>query len=461
MTGEEVLELHVHGGPAIVKALLKAISICASPHSRIEYAEPGEFTWRGFLNGRLDLTQVEALGDTLDSVTEQQRKLSMRGVTGKLGKQYDAWRLQLLEARGELEALIDFQEDQHFDESPYLLAASVADQVKVLSQKIAIHVSNAVRGELLRNGICVALLGAPNVGKSSLLNRIVGRDAAIVSREAGTTRDIVEVGIDLGGYLCRLGDTAGLRTSADSGSTADGSATSAVGAVEQEGIRRAKERALDSDLVIVVLSIELDPQGEPHLVMDSGVISSAKDCVQNGSVIVVAINKMDLVSQTRRSSQLQSWKSALQKVIAVPDHRIFGISCIEPPAAALHNQDADSVRLMADGMLGTFADMTRADLPGEDTSDPFPYDQSVLQEALGASERHRLLLEDCLSHLDAFVAQVNTRGTVHEPDAICSVELDIVVAAESLRAAADCLARITGRGEAGDIEEVLGVVFSK
>ncbi len=97
----------------------------------------------------------------------------------------------------------------------------------------------------------------------------------------------------------------------------------------------------------------------------------------------------------------------------------------------------------------------------KETSIVVPHDQSFLQEALGASERHRLLLEDCLRHLDAFVAQVNTRGTVHDPDAICSVELDIVVAAESLRAAADCLARVTGRGEAGDIEEVLGVVFSK
>jgi tRNA modification GTPase len=232
VTGEDILELHVHGGVAIVKAILEAIPSCPTTARKIRYAEPGEFTRRAFLNGRLDLTQAEALGNALDAVTEQQRRLSLRGAAGRLARQYEDWRALLLHARGELEALIDFSEDQHFDESPAMLAASVATQVQALRQRIRVYVENATRGELLRNGISVALLGRPNAGKSSLLNLIVGREAAIVSREAGTTRDVVEVSVDLGGYLCRFSDTAGLRSAA---------ATQPVpiGFVEQEGIARA------------------------------------------------------------------------------------------------------------------------------------------------------------------------------------------------------------------------------
>jgi tRNA modification GTPase len=247
VTGENVLELHVHGGPAIVRAVLGAIPECVkvpradssrARHS-IRYAEPGEFTRRAFANNRMDLPQIESLGETLSATTEQQRKLSVRGTTSSLAVRYERWRMLLLAARGELEALIDFSEDQHFDESPALLCASVAEQVKSLRVQMEAHVANAVRGELLRSGISVALLGAPNAGKSSLLNRIVGRDAAIVSQEAGTTRDVVEVGVDLGGWLVKIGDMAGLRRAGLVG-------PEVVGAVEQEGIKRAKQRALES-----------------------------------------------------------------------------------------------------------------------------------------------------------------------------------------------------------------------
>jgi len=193
----------------------------------------------------MDLPQIEALGETLSASTEQQRKLSVRGTTSQLAARYEQWRLLLLLARGELEALIDFSEDQHFDESPAILGVSVASQIRALRIDMEAHIVNAMRGELLRSGINVALLGAPNAGKSSLLNRIVGRDAAIVSQEAGTTRDVVEVGVDLGGWLVKIGDMAGLRR-------AGVIPGDVVGTIEQEGIKRAKQRALESDVLIVV-----------------------------------------------------------------------------------------------------------------------------------------------------------------------------------------------------------------
>ena len=219
VTGEPILELHVHGGPAIVKSVLEAVSKCVdtrprrrnAEYSLIRPAEAGEFTKRAFYNGRLDLTQAEALGEALAAETEQQRRLAVMGAESGLAKRYEEWRRMLLYARGELEALIDFSEDQHFDESPAEFMASVSKQVQALEKLLSVHIHNASRGELLRNGISIALLGAPNAGKSSLLNRIVGREAAIVSAEAGTTRDIVDVSIDLNGWLCRFGDMAGLR----------------------------------------------------------------------------------------------------------------------------------------------------------------------------------------------------------------------------------------------------------
>ncbi|KAF7560970.1 hypothetical protein G7046_g3171 [Stylonectria norvegica] len=211
VTGEDVLELHVHGGPATVKAVLAAIPQCPSPQ-RIRYAEPGEFTKRAFINNRLDLAQIESLSDTLAAETEQQRRAAVRGNSGALGRAYEAWRQQLLLARGEIEALIDFSEDQHFDEPQSELLSNVTEQVARMLHSIELHEKGSQRSELLRNGIRIALLGPPNVGKSSLMNLIVGREASIVSGEAGTTRDIVEASLDMRGYLCSFADTAGFRS---------------------------------------------------------------------------------------------------------------------------------------------------------------------------------------------------------------------------------------------------------
>jgi tRNA modification GTPase len=444
-----VLELHVHGGPAIVRAVLAAIPQCTTPHETgsistghyIRYAEPGEFTRRAFTNNRMDLPQIESLGETLSASTEQQRKLSVRGTTSSLAVRYEHWRMLLLAARGELEALIDFSEDQHFDESPAALCASVAQQVRTLCTQIQAHITNAVRGELLRHGISIALLGAPNAGKSSLLNRIVGRDAAIVSQEAGTTRDIVEVGVDLSGWLVKIGDMAGLRRAGLVGAEI-------VGAVEQEGIKRAKQRALESDLLIVVqdATAEMDPE----------VMETAKRCVDLGINVVVAINKVDQLDTV--DNLRDSWTKRVQSVLDVAADRVAFISCKASTTAA--TEDPGHIQSFLDTLLDNFKNMTTALVPDSD-SDSVP-DHGLWQESLGATQRQRLLLSECLSHLEAFVMTVSPR----EPASDSSPtdrddEVDIVMAAESLRSAAEALARITGRGESGDVEEVLGVVFEK
>nr|POE53379.1 trna modification gtpase mss1, mitochondrial [Quercus suber] len=516
-TGEDVLELHVHGGPAIVKAVLFAISRCGSSSTgQIRYADPGEFTRRAFLNERLDLTQVEALGDTLAATTEQQRKLSVRGTASKLAKSYDSWRQDLLYARGELEALIDFSEDQHFDESPSQLCASVALQVRSLMSKLRVHSQNAVRGELLRHGISIALLGAPNAGKSSLLNRIVGREAAIVSEEAGTTRDVVEVGLDLGGYLCRIGDTAGLRKAKEElrGQTQDASVQQRIGEIEKEGMRRAKARAVESDVVVVVLSLEPSDSAGSHMTqlhLDSEVVSTASRLVREKDNVLVVVNKVDLLAANmhvssptvaKRGTHVASLTAGSGGVVdtagfaeQIMHHlpgllpsRIHMITCKDPlPDVSLDSanpkpytpSDRGGAGLQAflQSLIAEFRRLTTALSPSSvDSREPGSHpgrsivdlglgfglsdpDPSVWQESLGASERHRLLLDECCEALARFLAEVGP--PVQDESDSGPPEADIVVAAEHLRAAAECLAKITGKGQGGDVEEVLGVVFEK
>lgn len=405
------------------------------------------------MNDRLDLTQVEALGDTLSANTEQQRRLSVRGTTNNLSIRYESWRKMLLAARGELEALIDFSEDQHFDESPSELASSVADQVQDLVLLIDTHRRNAMRGELLRNGIAISLLGAPNAGKSSLLNRVVGREAAIVSQEAGTTRDVVEVGIDLGGYLCRLGDTAGLRSAVLATAKAQQEhMQEKISMIEEEGMRRAKQRAIESDVVIAVLSLELEGK-KVVLKPDQEVIDTAAELAEQKSNVLVVLNKIDLLSG--HASELENFRR--QVADALPHVRlenIFAISCRDAETSTA--PDAGHIPTFLSGLIRQFEDMTSAVAATDDDTDP-----SIWQESLGATERHRLLLDECQFHLEQFLGQVEAGTQNTEDSGLEEIDADIVLAAENLRDAANCLARITGKGEAGDVEEVLGVVFEK
>ncbi|KAL3479465.1 hypothetical protein BJX99DRAFT_71069 [Aspergillus californicus] len=456
VTGEDVLELHLHGGPAIVRSVLTAIESTSANGLEIRYAESGEFTRRAFMNNRLDLPQIEALGDTLAADTEQQRRLAVRGASDALSKRYEQWRQQLLYARGELEALIDFSEDQHFDESSDELILSVASQVRALGRQITLHIQNASKGELMRNGIKVALLGAPNAGKSSLLNRIVGREAAIVSTEEGTTRDIVDVGIDLGGWYCKLGDMAGIR-SEPAGSSWDG-VSIVIGAVEKEGIRRARARALESDVVVVVISVEDGSDGAPYrLAVERDVVDAANECARAGKHIVVAINKVDrLPMQDRTGSEQgqapQELVSEVSKLLPeVPTQRIFGISCLN-----LDNEPEISTwPTFLQGLISTFEEMATPSAVEGDADES--YDRSYWEDSLGVTHRQSSNLQRCLQSLDDFLEQ----STPSSHESSDELEVDIVMAAEHLRFAADALASITGKGESGDVEDVLGVVFEK
>ncbi|AEO56874.1 hypothetical protein MYCTH_2302298 [Thermothelomyces thermophilus ATCC 42464] len=439
VTGEDVLELHVHGGPATVKAALSAIRKCSSS-GKIRYAEPGEFTKRAFYNGRLDLAQVESLGDTLAAQTEQQRRAAVRGNSGILGKTYDSWREQLLLARGEIEALIDFSEDQHFDQSPSELLANVTRLVEDIVRQIQVHKLGNQRSELLRNGIRIALLGPPNAGKSSLMNLIVGREASIVSDEAGTTRDIVEASLDIRGYLCSFADTAGIRTkTSEPMGHHDGTSASPIGAIEEEGIRRARQKALDSDVIIVLASVEAtESSGAAWISYDAETLrlaAGAKQCL-------VAINKTDVVSPELLKQLVQDFKSsALADVDGLRDVEPLTISCkaaASPAAAGL--TDAGGVGALTEALTQAFSNLTS--LPDD------------MQHLLGVSERQNQLLSECERHLEDFMTEAERSDSGDD-------EPDVVLAAEHLRLAALRLASITGRGESGDVEEVLGVIFEK
>ncbi|KAL8887378.1 MAG: hypothetical protein Q9215_005040 [Flavoplaca cf. flavocitrina] len=449
-TGEDILELHVHGGNAVVKGVLGAIPLAADTQDftkealSIRYAEPGEFTRRAFYNNRLDLTQVEALGDVLSAETEQQRRLAVKGSSNALAQQYESWRQQLVYARGELEALIDFQEDQHFDESPSRLIKSTTSKIIELKAKLQASIENASRGELLRNGINIALVGAPNAGKSSLLNCIIGREAAIVSNEAGTTRDVIDVGIDIGGFYCNFGDLAGLRNTSLNQEVP-------VGSIEREGIRRARGRALAANVVIAVLAV--DPSGDVDNASISGininpeVAATLRLCDIEKQAVVYVINKADLLVS---NGHIQTLQAQLERKIS--DGTLPPSSLPITPISCITNQQPLRVSGGVQELLKSLSKLFR-DLTATGDADPVAWESS-----LGATERQRLLLEQCLFHLQRFLARANQDIVKQELE---SESVDIVLAAESLRSAANALARVTGTGEAANVEEVLGVVFEK
>jgi tRNA modification GTPase len=228
-TGEDVAEFHVHGGRAVIAAMFDALGSIDG----LRPAEPGEFTRRAFENGKLDLTEAEGLDDLIHADTDRQRRQALRHLKGLLGEKAESWRQQIIEASALVEAGIDFSDEG--DVSSELIAPALK-KITALKSEIEEVLAASAQSERLREGLNVAIAGPPNAGKSTLLNRLARREAAIVSPHAGTTRDIIEVHLDLDGYPVTLIDTAGVRDTHDP--------------VEQEGVRRARDRARTSDLVL-------------------------------------------------------------------------------------------------------------------------------------------------------------------------------------------------------------------
>lgn len=228
-TGEDVAEFQVHGGRAVIAALFAALEKIDG----LRPAEPGEFTRRAFENGKLDLTEAEGLDDLIHADTDRQRRQALRHLKGLLGAKAESWRQQIIEASALIEAGIDFSDEG--DVSAELVAPALR-KIAALKSEIEKALAESARSERLRDGLTVAIAGPPNAGKSTLLNRLAKREAAIVSPYAGTTRDVIEVHLDLDGYPVTLIDTAGMRETHDP--------------VEQEGVRRARERTKTSDLVL-------------------------------------------------------------------------------------------------------------------------------------------------------------------------------------------------------------------
>jgi tRNA modification GTPase len=263
-TGEMMGELHLHGGRAVVNSALAAIAKLGF----CRLAEPGEFTRRAFEHGKLDLTRAEAIADLVAAAAGRSRRLAMRQMEGALQRLYEDWRTMGLRTLAHLEAAIDFPDE----DLPPGIANEVTSGITELQRELAAHLDDR-RGERLRDGVHIAIIGPPNAGKSSLLNLLARRDAAIVSETAGTTRDEIEVHLDLGGWPVVLADTAGLRTSTD--------------AIEQEGVRRAKARAATADLRVLVLDAATDWKADMQaLTVETERWDSARD--------IVVVNKTDL-----------------------------------------------------------------------------------------------------------------------------------------------------------------------
>lgn len=244
-TGEDVLELHMHGGRAVVRAVLDQFSVL----SNCRHAEPGEFTRRAFENNRLDLTEAEGLADLIAAETEMQRRLAMSQARGQQGAVYRDWMERLTRARALIEAELDFPDEE---DVPGSISDRTWSQIEQIGSEIKTFLSRSRSAEVVRDGFNVTIIGRPNAGKSSLLNYLAKRSVAIVTDIPGTTRDLITVDLDLGGYLVRVTDTAGLRQTDE--------------VVEAEGIKRAKDAAKTADLV---LSLRETGDEEPFETIDS------------------------------------------------------------------------------------------------------------------------------------------------------------------------------------------------
>lgn len=375
-TGEDIVEFQVHGGRAVLDALFGALA----RYDRVRMAEPGEFSRRAFVNGRLDLTEAEGVADLIAAETEAQRRAALDQAGGALSRLHGGWRERLVRQLAHVEAFLDFPDEDLPDDVLDELKASIS----ALSGEITAHLADARRGERLRDGVSVAIIGPPNAGKSTLLNALAEREVAIVSEKPGTTRDILEAHLNLGGWPVVLVDTAGLRETDDS--------------VEQEGVRRARQRAAGADLVLTLCPAPLIPEPprfESYRAPDNELLTDVGPEVIR---VVSQTDRSNLDLQTRFSGQYDLAVSARQ---------------------------GDGLSELADLLAARAADL--ADGGGR---------------ALPTRLRHRQGLQESLSALDRAVSW--------------TPEVPPELLAEDLRLAVRALGRIAGTV---DVEDLLDVIF--
>jgi len=327
-TGEDCAEFQIHGGKASVAALLDTLTTLPA----IRHAEAGEFTRRAFLNGKLDLTETEALADLISAETEAQRRLAVLNADGAQSRLYADWRQRLIHARAMIEAELDFADES---DVPGSVADVVWSDVARLLEEMTAHIDGFHRAEIIRDGYDVVILGAPNAGKSSLLNVLAQREAAIVSDEPGTTRDLVELSLDLDGVKVRLTDTAGIRENA--------------GKVETIGIERARLRAEAADLVL--------------LLEDGTGAAGPTPATDNHNVLRIA-TKADLGNQSRTSATVEALQVSSSTGQGIPE--LLGLLTVRAVEAVGKSGDILPSRLRHVELLQDAASALRSARDGED-----------------------------------------------------------------------------------------------
>ncbi|KAL6069730.1 tRNA modification GTPase gtpbp3, mitochondrial [Balamuthia mandrillaris] len=445
-TGEDMVELHLHGSIAVVNDTLSALSSIG-----LRSAAPGEFTRRAFQNGKKDLTEVEGIADLVEAETEAQRRQALRQMGGALSKLCQEWRHELLSSLAYVEAVIDFGEDEDLDsdlddgdidaanarqERSSGVLDSVAERLAALRSAIASHLNDQRRGERMRHGLSLAIVGPPNAGKSSLLNILAQRQAAIVSPIPGTTRDIIETQLDLGGYPVCISDTAGLRVSSD--------------LIEQEGVKLAKERFLSSDLKICMFDVaSLAGNNPPE---DIPIIRelltgnpSAQESASEDSRMVIVLNKADLLPPERMKELSNGANNSLLSPF-------------------LHNKGIKATReiLFVSCKTGWQVDQLLQHL--QQTVKQFFEGNNNIEAGGGSAvvtrSRHREYLSKCVAHLDTALSydddnNSNNNNEIRRKRPFLKAS-QLEVAAEEVRQAVRCLAQLTG---SVDVEQVLDVVF--
>ena len=439
-TGEDVVEIHCHGSRAVVRGILDTLSHKTMTQAYgLRPADRGEFTQRAYGRGKLDLVEVEALADLITADTSLQRKQALKQFDGRLSRLYEGWRSELTSCLAHAEAVIDFGDDEDLDaddvddmhnegDGGLGVWGNVIPRVQDLTHKMHRHLSDSQRGEITRDGLRICIVGPPNAGKSSFLNLLSNRDAAIVSPVAGTTRDIVEVTLDLSGVRCLVSDTAGVR---EEGSTED--------IIEVEGIKRARRAAREAHVIVCMVDATDVDHGMKAIrdiledANDDGDESAMPTTQQQKNQKIVFVkNKVDLLAAAVEAGEMKLLRSEDDDSTNI--HETFEISC----------ETNNGIEALIISLTETV--VSRVSSGGDDEESGSG--SSPAMEAEGAvitRARHRRHVEAAAEALERFT-MLSGQGYM---------ALDM--AAEELRLAASELGRITG---AIDVEDVLDVLFS-